>query len=130
MRGNRGFSLLEVMISAVLLVTALAAVLQAFGSASTVAARNRHLTQAIHVCESVAEALLMREQSDDDLKDIPHVDVLHFDTVGEQVAAPGTYRVSWVVEPNTPIQNVRRITITTRWVEAGGGTTTMTVHRR
>lgn len=127
---SRGFSLLEVMISAVLLVTALSAVLQSFGSASTVAARNRHLTQAIHVCESVAEALLLREQGDDDLKDIPHVDVLHFNEVGEQVTAPGTYRASWVVEPNTPIQNVRRITITTRWDDAGGGSTTMTVHRR
>jgi type II secretory pathway pseudopilin PulG len=122
--------MIEVMVSASLLIVGLSAALQGYTSTTNRAARDRHLTQAIHVAESTAEALLIFDQADPDLSAGDHVDVMQFDSVGQQVSAGGRYLASWHIDANTPINAIRRIAITVRWIESGGGTTTMTVHRR
>jgi type II secretory pathway pseudopilin PulG len=129
---NRGFSLLEVMVSGALLIVGVTAALQGYSTATQRAIKDRHLTQAIHAAESAAESVLAREQSDGDLNAGNHPDMLFFDDVGHELpsAAGASYVASWSINANTPIENIRRIAITVRWTDSGGGGTTLMVHRR
>jgi prepilin-type N-terminal cleavage/methylation domain-containing protein len=132
----RGFSLLEVMVASTLLGVGITATLASVDSVRATAVRNRHMTQAVHAAESVAESMLALEQSAEELDDGPHqTSPRRFDVVGQEVeptdTVRGLYAVTWDVAANTPIEGIRRITITVSWqgVE-GAGSTTLTLHRR
>ena len=127
---TRAFTLLEVMISSVLLLVGITAILQGFSTASSQATRDRQMTTAIHVAEGVAEAILAFQQSDNDLSDGSHPDVMQFDRSGHRVAAGGEYVASWEVKANTPIENIRRIVITVKWPSTNRGEVSLMVHRR
>ncbi len=134
-RRRSGFSLIEVMIAATLLSVGLTVIVATFDAGRSIATRDRHMTQAIHVAESVAESLLVLEQSDDDLDAGAHSTARRFDKVGQEVAPTdttnGIYAATWDVAANTPIENIRRVTVSVAWNVAGSsGTTKLTVHRR
>jgi prepilin-type N-terminal cleavage/methylation domain-containing protein len=132
----RGFSLLEVMIATTLLGVGVAATLASVDAVRVVAQRSRHMTQAVHVAESVAESMLALEQADDDLDAGAHINPpRRFDAVGQEVdpgdTTRGIYIVTWDVFANTPIEGLRRVTITVDWETVdGAGFTTLTFHRR
>jgi prepilin-type N-terminal cleavage/methylation domain-containing protein len=127
---RRGFTLLEVMVSSVLLIVGITGILQGFSTASAQATRDRQMTTAIHVAEGVAEAILAFQQSDPDLSAGSHADKMQFDRSGHRVSSGGEYIASCNVEPNTPIDNIRRINITVRWPQANRGEVSLMVHRR
>jgi prepilin-type N-terminal cleavage/methylation domain-containing protein len=132
----RGFSLLEVMIAGSLLAVGITATLASFDSVRNVASRNRHMTQALHAAESVAESMLALEQADAALAAGVHVTPpRRFDAVGQEVdptdTTRGIYVVSWEVVPNTPIEGLRRVTVTVDWQTGeGAGFTNLVFHRR
>lgn len=121
-RRHRGFGLLEVMISATLLLVGLAGVVSFAAHASTTAAHQRHITIAAHIAEVQIEKLVLLNNDDARLAAGPHTG-LRYDDVGGP-AVTGDYRTSWVVQTATPLVGARTIVVTVEWKE--GGTTRTT----
>jgi hypothetical protein len=135
-RAASGFSLLEVLVAGSLLAIGVTATLAGVDSVRSVVVRNRHMTQALHAAESVAESMLALDASHEMLRAGAHTDTpRRFDAVGQEVAASdtarGIYAVDWNVQPNTPVGGIRRVTLTVRWnMPIGGGDTQLVFHRR
>jgi type II secretory pathway component PulJ len=135
-RAAAGFSLLEVLIAGALLAIGVAATLAAFDGVRGVVVRNRHMTQALHAAESVAESMLALDASHEALSAGAHSGTpRRFDAVGQEVAASdttrGIYAVDWNVQPNVPVDGIRRITLTVRWnALVGDGDTQLDIPRR
>jgi type II secretory pathway component PulJ len=133
---TRGFSLLEGLIAGSLLAVGVAATLASFDGVRGVVQRNRHMTQALHAAESVAESMLALDPAHEALRAGAHTDApRRFDAAGQEVAAAdttrGVYAVEWNVQPNTPVGGIRRVTLTVRWNAVGGaGDTQLVFHRR
>lgn len=118
----RAFGLLEVIISATLLITALAGILSFSAHASTVAGHQRHMTVASHIAEVQMEKLLQAYGDDARLGHGSHSGPA-YDDVANPVAG-GDYTTSWVIIAGTPIAGARTVIVTVAWKESTGPKTT------
>jgi type II secretory pathway component PulJ len=116
-RPRRGFGVLEVLISASLLVIGLASVVSFSAQSSAVAAHQRQVTIGAHVAEMQMERLLLLFPDDARLSSGAHTGP-RFDGIGNP-SASGAFATSWVVATGSPIQGARTITLTVTWTEGG-----------
>jgi prepilin-type N-terminal cleavage/methylation domain-containing protein len=114
-RRQRGFSLIEVMISSSLLLIAMTGALMSYSAMTKVLEHQRHLTRASSIAESEMEDLLLRDASHADLAWGAHP-AKYFDREGGAVGFPSIYTVVWSVAP-LGIASMKRITLTLSWSE-------------
>jgi prepilin-type N-terminal cleavage/methylation domain-containing protein len=126
MRGARGFSLIEVMMAGAIFAIGLTAIYSAFRTAANQFEHQRHTTYAVHITEAVMEELLVRTSSDTDLTAGSAHGPRHYDRKGFVSATASTYKTTWEVKTNTPIPNVRQLTVTTSWTEKAAGQRSIT----
>ncbi len=114
---ERGFSLLEVLISAAMLMIGLTAVLQYQSSALAVVGKEQHVLTATHVAELTMERLLLMHPNDTMLTAGPHTGS-RFDDYAK-VSSSGNFQASWTVTVDDPIPTARRLIVTVTWTERG-----------
>lgn len=115
----RGFTLIEVMVSAGLMGIGFAGVVGAVSSASAQMEHQRHVTQAVHAAESMMEDLLTRRRNDPDLAIGTVSDGPDFNEVAER-RPTGRYQTSWnVVAESGALDQLKRIELTVSWDERG-----------
>lgn len=114
---RRGFGMLEVLISAALLVGGLAAVTQFQANLLRTGVRERHLVTGTQVAEQTLERLLVAFADSPDLGGGAHTGP-RFDDDGNPDPA-GRFETSWNVVVGDPIVGARRVTVEVRWDDDG-----------
>lgn len=115
----RGFTLIEVMVSAGLMGVGFAGVVGAVSSATVQMEHQRHVTQAVHAAESMMEDLLTRRRNDPDLAVGSHPNGPDFNDVAERRVV-GPYQTSWnIVAESGALDQLKRIELTVAWDERG-----------
>jgi type II secretory pathway pseudopilin PulG len=118
--GTRGFGLLEVMVSATLIIIGITAVASTLDQISRIYQHQKLITTAVHLAEGTLEELLGRSASDPELSPTPGsypIVPVQYDMEGHLVAAGGFFRVTWLVVDRTPIPETRTVVVTVRWIE-------------
>lgn len=115
--GRWGLSLVEVMISLSILLTALTMFLSASTSTQRLYQHQRRLTQAISIADHVTEELLLRDASDPDLDEGTHA--AQFSEKGFAVTSGGFYAVTWTVSSYPDVAGIRRVELSVAWSEGG-----------
>jgi prepilin-type N-terminal cleavage/methylation domain-containing protein len=118
MRARRGFSLIEVMISAALFFVGLVAVLSTYHVASRLLSHHRHLTHAVVIGEAVLEDLIHRYPGDGGLAGGVHAGP-SYDDAGRLTSSTPTFTTSWEVSNYAKVTGIREVTVTVTWTEDG-----------
>jgi type IV pilus assembly protein PilV len=107
-RGDRGFSLIEVMIAVTFLGVGLLAIAQLipYGLAGVTQARVR--TNAVNAAQARLDALSASDYESAAL------------TPGDYTETDGRYTLDWTVTDNQPIQGMKRIDLSVSWDEKSG----------
>ena len=114
----RGFSLLEVMISAGLMGIGFTGVISAITSTSAQMAHQKYVTEAVNVAESMMEDLLTRRRNDPDLTEGEH-NGPSFNEVGERRSG-GLFRTTWKIsDEDGALDLLKRMKVTVTWDEKG-----------
>jgi Tfp pilus assembly protein PilV len=113
----RGFAMIEVLISATLLIVGITAAVEVQSAMGRNVAMQRHFLTANEVGEQTLERLLVLFGGSDALSS-GHHDGPAYNQDGVP-AADGLFSTSWEVTPNTPVQNVRRVVVEVRWRDFG-----------
>lgn len=119
---RHGFGLLEVMISATMLVLGLAGVLSFAAQTSGTAAHQRQITVAAHVAEIQLEKLVLLSPDDSRLTSGTHVGP-RYDQIGNP-SSTGKFQTKWAVTTSSPILGTRTVVVTVTWTEPTGTKTT------
>ena len=114
-RRSRGFGILEVLISAAMLIAGITGIIQAQASITASMARERRLMTATHVAEQTIERLLVLFPADGELAHGPHTGTF-FDDEGLP-AATGRFRSRWTVTVGDPVPGTRRIVVEVEWAD-------------
>jgi hypothetical protein len=123
----KAFSLIEVMIASSLLGIGLAAMMTAYGQATSLESHQERVTAALHLAEGQLENLLLRYPDSPDLALTDHP-ALTFAADGTPSTTP-FFEVGWAVTAG-PIPRTRRIEVTVTWNEPRGPQTlTLATHR-
>jgi Tfp pilus assembly protein PilV len=113
----RGFAMIEVLISAAILITGITVAADLQGMMSRSAAAQRRFVTANEVAEQTIERLLVLQAGSASLQPGTH-DGPTYDQQG--IPAPdGIFSTSWAVVLNTPVEGVRRVTVQVRWRDFG-----------
>lgn len=115
---RRGFSIIEVLVSAAIAAVAISASLQGLVSMRQVNASHIARTTAMLLAEDQIEELLVRFRDDADLG-TGTWGPLTYDRDGMPTAGTPYFTTTWTVEENVPVDGVRRITVTVRWTKLG-----------
>ena len=115
----RGFTLLEVMVAGAIGLVAMAGTTAALASNSTVHETQVQKTTALSVAENQMEDLLVRLRTDTDLQ-TGTWGPRYYTGKGIVSSAPSFFTVTWTIEENQPLPNVRRIRVKAAWNNAGG----------
>jgi Tfp pilus assembly protein PilV len=113
----RGFAMIEVLISASLLIVGITAAVDLQGSMSRNVASQRRFLTANEVGEQTLERLLVLFGGSATLSP-GHHDGPAYNQNGVP-AADGLFSTSWEVTSNTPVKNVRRVVVEVRWRDFG-----------
>ena len=125
---GRGFSLIEVIISASMLSVGLAAILTAYGNGSHIGAHQERVTVAMHLAEAQLEEALLLYPDADELKSVAHPPI-HYTIDGNVSPSASYFSTLRSVEPG-PIPKTRKVSVTVSWSEpTGPQTLTLTTHR-
>lgn len=117
---QRGFTLIEVMISGSILLIGLAGMITALTANLHLQEHSRHMTAAIHIGEGVMEELVLLYPTDADLSAGAHGPRYFSRTGTELSSTPAPYQVNWTVTEGDPIAGIRRIGVTVSWTESIG----------
>jgi prepilin-type N-terminal cleavage/methylation domain-containing protein len=124
----RAFSLIEVMIASAMLGVGLAALMTAYGQATSLESHQERVTAALHLAEGHLENLLLRYPDSPDLSASTHP-TLGFTADGTPTASAPFFNLTWTVSPG-PIPRTRRIDVTVTWTEPRGPQTlSLSTHR-
>ena len=111
---NRGFGLIEVMMSAVILGVGMTGILSLSANLQDNYHHQKLLVQALHIAESSMEDLLVRYADDPDLTSGNHTGA----RFGINGKVGGTfYTTSWRVTEGVPFTGTRQIILTVSWSE-------------
>lgn len=117
---RRAFSLIEVMVSAALLIVGLTA---AFSSFATMTRELNHASRrstAGALAEATLEELVLRSAADPALALGAHSDNVNFDVGGHRVEGDGFFAVGWDVVPYARVATVREVRVRVTWTDTGG----------
>jgi type IV pilus assembly protein PilV len=106
----RGYSLVEVLIGMVVLMIAIMSAYMLIFNTTKVLAHNHRVT----VASSLAEYKL------EELRNTPYAEILSSEedeVIDSQNGEGGPYTRSWVVADDTPIENLKTVTVTVSWPE-------------
>ena len=117
---NHGFTLLEVMISGVILLVGLAGMMAALKSDLNLQEHARHMTAAIHLGEAVMEELVILNSGSAELAGGSHGPRYFSRDARETGLSTSPYAVSWRVTEGNPIVGIRRVEVIVRWKESLG----------
>ncbi len=109
--------MIEVLISASILIIGITAAVDLQGSMSRTSAAQRRFVTANEVAEQTLERLLVLYGGSDTLS-AGHHDGPTYNLDGVP-AADGLFSTSWDVTESTPIANVRRVVVEVRWRDFG-----------
>jgi len=124
----KGFSLIEVMIASSLLGIGLAAMMTAYGQATSLESHQERVTTALHLAEGQLENLLLRYPDSPDLAQTGHT-ALTFAADGTPSPPTPFFRLEWAVMAG-PIPRTRRIMVRVTWNEPRGPQTLdLSTHR-
>lgn len=112
---QRGFSLIEVMISGVLFLVTLTGVLVAFHTTTALSSHFEDNTAGVHIAEGVMEELILKTRGDAELADGITV-TKTYDTLGVPLVG-GRFTARWTVVANTPIAGMKQINLDVTWLE-------------
>ena len=115
---TRGFSIIEVLVSAAIAAVAISASLQGFVSMRQVHGSHIARTTAQVLAEDQIEELLVRFRDDADLSTGTWGPITH-DRQGLPTGGTPYFTTTWTVQENVPVDGVRRITVTVRWSKDG-----------
>lgn len=115
----RGFTLIEVMVAGAIGLVAMAGTTAALASNSTVHETQIQKTTALSVAENQMEDLLVRLRTDTDLQ-TGTWGPRYYNGKGIVTSSPSFFTVTWTVEENQPLPNVRRIKVKAAWNNIGG----------
>lgn len=112
----RGFNLIEVMVSGVILLLGLAGILVGISTSRVQYSHQRHMTQALQIAESVIEELLVRSKESPDLAAGQH-DGPSFEVSGARAEGDGFFDTIWIIDPEPlpEVPGIRRVTVTVSW---------------
>ncbi len=114
-----GFSILEVLISGVVLFVAIVGFVQLFRHLEVTYQHQRLMTQALQIAEGRLEEILIL-YADDPL--LAH-GMTHtgpgFDRKGRPVSSAPLFTTSWTVTGGVPIAGTRRVDVVVTWTERG-----------
>lgn len=115
-RTKRGFTLLEVMVSAAFFLVGIAGITSTISTVFSLSTRNARLTTAFRVAEWQMESLLLRPNSDAEMVVGATYGPVHYDSDGNASASAVTngYRATWAVATG-PTASLRRVTVTVAW---------------
>jgi Tfp pilus assembly protein PilV len=116
---KRGFGLLEVMISGVLLASGMAATLSTLSALSALYEHERLLGNALHVAESTMEGLLLRYANDADLAATGGTPRTGASYTKDGMPGGTFFSTGWLVRPGVPIGGAREIEVIVSWAERG-----------
>lgn len=105
-RGQRGFSLLEVMVASAFFVTAMAGFSSVLSTMSDLHAHQRHSGYALQLADSKLEDLLLRYRGDPEIR----AGATHTQIVDG-------YTLRWTTHGNTPFVGVRTLEVSVSWPE-------------
>lgn len=126
MKRAHAFTLIEVMVAAVLFFIVFSAASQTFSATRIAYARQRDLMTAENVLQRQMERLLVLAPSHRDLAEGHHVGRAS-DVEGRVVdGSDGVFTVAWDIAANTPLTAMRRIVATAAWRESTGELHTLT----
>ncbi len=123
----KAFSLIEVMIASAMLSIGLAAVMTAYGSASSLESHQEKVTQAMHLAEARMEELLLMYPDDADLGIAANTGS-PFNAQGNP-GGTAFYTVGWTVAAG-PIARTRRLEVRVSWTEPRGAQQLVLVSHR
>lgn len=115
---SAGFTLIEVIVSVVLLTIGMAV---AGGMMSRIFQQtfySSHMTQAVFLAQSVLETLINEDYDNSDLDEGDHEHPLN--PVSASGDTTGIFTVLWAVTNNSPVYNTKLITTTVSWYDKGG----------
>lgn len=133
-KDQRGFSLVEVMISLVILAFGMLGTISMFSASEKALSTSSRMTMALRLAQEKLESkkavsfesLLLDDMDGDGILETRMVDD---STAGDEVAGDGIYTGSdislgivrrWTVSLNTPIAGIAKIDVVTSWVEDKG----------
>lgn len=115
----KGFSLLEVMISGTIFLTALAGVITAHSAMMRSFNHQLNITQVIYVAEAQMEEILSFPSSSSLLAAGVEHGPSHFNEKGDRTTSANKYEVIWEVEPHPEVSRAKRVEVTVKWEEDG-----------
>ena len=116
--GERGLSLLELMLAMSILATVLVAFISTATTVMQLFHHQRHMTQAIAVADMTTEELLLLDASDDALTGGLHSRL--YDRTGRPAtASTAFFTARWTVSAYDPVPGIRRLAVEVRWTEHG-----------
>lgn len=133
-KDQRGFSLVEVMISLVILAFGMLGTISMFSASEKALSISNRMTMALRLAQEKLESkkavsfesLLLDDLDGDGVLETRMVDDA---TAGDEVAGDGAYTGSdnslgilrrWTVSLNTPIEGIAKIDVVTSWVDEKG----------
>ena len=133
-RAPSGFTLLEVLIAAVLFAVGMSATLSAIDTASGLVEHEGRVTQALHIAEGNLEELLLRPRESPDLTLGAHTGRVYdargiATTVGAVGSTAPIFTATWTVAPG-PLSS-RAMTLTVTWTgrAVGANSISLTTNR-
>jgi Tfp pilus assembly protein PilV len=114
---KRGFAMVEVLISAAILIIGITSAAEVQAAMSRYSAAQRRFVTANEVAEQTLERLLILYGGSASLSEGAHDGPTY--NIDGIPAADGMFSTSWNIELNTPIEHVRRVTVKVRWREYG-----------
>ena len=124
LRRQRGFSLIEVMVSGVLLIVGMAAALSVYGTIANQQNHTSHRSTAGTIAEAVLEDLVLRYPGDPSLTVGLHDEGRAFDADGARAApSDAVFTATWRVQAYAKLKTIREITVTVVWNDSIGART-------
>lgn len=124
---KRGFSLIEVMVSSVLLLVGVGAAISAYSTLSLQLNHATHRSTAGVLAEATLEEMILRYPEDPEITLGDHsANPRYFDKMGQRIvgASPDkVFTVTWTVAAYAKVQSIREVTAKIAWSDLGGART-------
>jgi Tfp pilus assembly protein PilV len=125
---TRGFSLLEVVFAASILIVGLTSTAGVYATVSSSFAHQRDVAIATAIAETFMEQVAVLPQSSPLLTSDPHPSRA-YDAAGRRVPGSGKFTMSWEVVEGVPVAGIKEITVDVRWASRRSHQVTLFTYR-